>query len=210
MSAVFRLLPWIIAAIAIVGFGASFSELQRMRARFGEVTQHTFHDHQDVRQFMIRAALAQASHPIIIMGDSIAEMAPLPTEIAGKEVINAGIGGITSRELSRISPRLLEGVTASLIVLATGANDVGSSISVEDYSELLQQLKRHAPRLLVLPSTSNEEVTKKIREACTNTGIECRELLISANGKSPDGIHLNKRGYRIWMDALTSYMMRMM
>ncbi|WP_244065489.1 hypothetical protein [Bradyrhizobium sp. Ce-3] len=49
-----------------------------MPNRFGEVSQHTFHDHAAVREFMIRAALADATAPIVVLGDSITEMAPLP------------------------------------------------------------------------------------------------------------------------------------
>ena len=205
-----RAIPWAIAVVATIAFVASFSELQRVRKRFGEVTQHTFHDHQDVRQTMIRAAINQASNPVIVIGDSIVEMAPLPSEMLGNELINAGIGGLSSRELSRISPRLLDGVTASLIIIAIGANDVGSSPSVDDYSELLRRLKRYAPRLLVLPSTPNEDVTKKLRAACAQNSVDLIEWGIPDDGKLPDGIHLNKRGYRIWLEAVRSYIIRVM
>src|SRR4051794_12462044 len=111
-----RAIPWVIAVIATIAFTASFSELTRLRKRFGEVTQHAFHDHQDVRRAIIRAGLTQAIDPIVVVGDSIAEMAPLQKEVAVAEVINAGMGGITSRELLWITPRLFDGVTAKFIV----------------------------------------------------------------------------------------------
>jgi hypothetical protein len=53
-----------------------------------------------------------------------------------------------------------------------------------DYSELLRQLKRHAPRLLVLPNTSNEEVTQNIKAACTKNAVDWVELDITSEGKT--------------------------
>jgi hypothetical protein len=91
-----RAVPWIAAAVCFLAFGASYLELQRVRQRFGEVTQRTYHDHQDVRQLIIKAALADASEPIVMIGDSITEMAPLPAEIAGHPVVDAGIRGIST------------------------------------------------------------------------------------------------------------------
>jgi hypothetical protein len=60
-----------------------------MRARFGDVTRHQFHDYQDVRLFMIRAALDELDQPIVIIGDSITEMSRLPETIYGRPVVNA-------------------------------------------------------------------------------------------------------------------------
>jgi lysophospholipase L1-like esterase len=192
-----RVAPWVIAVIALSAFAASFSELQSVRAKLGAV-----HEHQTVRATMIIAALSESVRPLIVIGDSIAEMAPLPLEMGGHKVVNAGIGGITSQELTRISRFLLDGVTASLIVLAIGANDVGSST---DYPELLLQLKRYTSRLLVIPSTSDEAVVTQIEAACRHHGVEFVPLNIRDDGRLPDGIHLNMRGYRIWMEALAGH-----
>jgi hypothetical protein len=85
-----RAFPRVIAIVATVAFVASFSELQRIRTRFGEVTRHQFHDHQDVRAYMIKAALADLDQPIVVLGDSITEMARLPETINGHPVVNAG------------------------------------------------------------------------------------------------------------------------
>jgi hypothetical protein len=68
-------------SILTVAFVASFSELQRMRARFSEVTRHQYHDRQDVRAYMIKAALAELDQPIVVL--SITEMARLPETING-------------------------------------------------------------------------------------------------------------------------------
>jgi hypothetical protein len=107
-------IPWFVAIIAVIAFAASFSELQRMRGRFGEVTRHHVHDHKDVRQFMIGAALAGTDRPIVVFGDSITEMARLPETIEGHPVVNAGIGDTLIIEFVSLAPKLLEGVEPSL------------------------------------------------------------------------------------------------
>ena len=63
----------------------------------GEVSRHDFHDHADVRRLMIAAALADADQPIVVLGDSVTEMAPLPRQLCEHPVINAGVGGMNRR-----------------------------------------------------------------------------------------------------------------
>src|SRR5438067_8373939 len=118
-----RTIPWIIALAAFVAFGATFSELQRVRGRFGEMTRHQFHDHMEVRQFMIRATLADLKQPIVILGDSITEMARFPETIDGNPVVNAGIGGASVQDIEAIASTLLRDAQPSLIVVALGTNN---------------------------------------------------------------------------------------
>jgi lysophospholipase L1-like esterase len=177
-----RLAPWVIAAIAFVAFAASFSELQRIRKRFGEVTRHTFHDHQDVRWRVIRAHLAEADNPIIIIGDSITEMAQFPESISGKRVINGGIGGATILDYAALASKILDGSNPSIIVVSIGANDRGSKTIQEDLSTLLSVLKPRAPVLLVdLPT-----------------------------GPTTDNIHPTAEASRLWVRGVVAQIMRMM
>jgi hypothetical protein len=101
----------LLAGIRRFVFGTS------VRQRFGEVTQRPYHDHQDVRQFVIKAALADASQPIVMIGDSITEMAPLPAEIAGHPVVDAGIGGISTSGYKLLAGRLFESRTLYLAAI---------------------------------------------------------------------------------------------
>ena len=48
-----KALPWVLAAMAAIAFGVTFSELTRLRARL------RLHDHREVRQYTIRLALAE-------------------------------------------------------------------------------------------------------------------------------------------------------
>jgi hypothetical protein len=169
-----RTIPWILAVIAFIAFAASFSELLRMRVRFGEVSRHTFHDHQDVRQFMIRSRLADSDWPIVIIGDSITEMAQFPESIAGKEVINAGIGGATILDYVALAPKILDGSKPSIIVVAIGANDKGSPTTERDFSTLLSVL-RPRTRLLIVSKPSGDTI---------------------------DGIHLTVNASRLWVQSV--------
>jgi lysophospholipase L1-like esterase len=198
-----RALPWIIAAVFAVAFAASFSELQRMRARFGEVTRHQFHDHQDVRYFIIRAALAGLDRPIVFLGDSITEMAKLPDEIDGHPVVNAGIGGATIAGIN--APKLLDGFTPYMVVIALGTNDRDSSKVQQDYSALLVQLKKFTPRLLAIavsPMAGSAEVNQQIKAITQKEGVSFIEAPLPEGAMLEDGIHLNSVGQKIWVNFI--------
>jgi hypothetical protein len=91
----------------MIAFGASFSELHKARERYWKLA-HREHIHSEVRKFIIKAALAGLDHPIVVIGDSITEMARLPEKIDGRPVVNAGIGGASISDYEAIAPELLE------------------------------------------------------------------------------------------------------
>jgi hypothetical protein len=201
-----RSIPWVLFVVALIAFGASFSELARMRARFGEVTRHQFHDHLDVRQFMIKAALAGLDRPIVILGDSITEMARFPESIEGYPVVNAGIGGATIHDFLSLSPRLLDEVTPSVIVVALGANDVGSSTVQEEYAALLSYLKKRAPAVYavaVTPLEGVEAINSQIVAAAKSADVPVIDTHI-AKAMLTDGIHPNPEGSRRWTAAVAA------
>lgn len=199
------MLPWLIAGVAIMAFGATFSELERLRVRFGEVTRHKFHDHQDVRQAMIRMALSNLDQPIVVMGDSLTEMARFPETICGKPVVNAGVGGATISDFNFLAPRLLDGVTPSLVVVALGANDAGSLTVQRDYSALVSKLGKLAPILIAMPAVGlgAAEVNGAIDAALEGEKVSLVEVTIK-DGFLKDGIHLSATGYKTWTPAIVA------
>jgi hypothetical protein len=193
-----RSIPWIVATTAFIAFCISFSELQRMRMRFGEVTHHQFHDHQDVRQFMIRAAVDGLESPIVVLGDSIVEMARLPETLCGKPVLNAGIGGSTSADFLYLTPKLLMGVKPAFVVVALGANDGNAQAAQKDFGTLLTLLKGITPHVLAIPTTSVDEV---YRTEANSAGVPFLEISMPKE-MMIDGVHFNAMGYRRWTKAL--------
>jgi hypothetical protein len=201
-----RAVPWITAVIAIIAFGASFSELQRMRGRFGEVTRHQFHDHRDVRQFMIEAALIGLDQPIIVLGDSITEMARLPETIDDKPVVNAGIGAAGIEDFEVLSSELMQHSNPSLIAVALGSNDDDRSIGAH-YAALLSKLKKYSPRLLAVavpPQAGSDAKNAQIKAAAESEGVRFIEMPLPEGSTLPDHVHLSAAGYRKWTPALVS------
>ena len=197
--------PWIITAIALVAFGASFSELQRLRGRFGEVSHHQFHDHKDVRSFMIKTELAGAAaeHPIVVIGDSIVEMARLPDKIEDVPVINAGVGGASILDFKFLAPQLLApAVRPRVIAVALGTNNSGP---VErDYDDLLSSLKKLTPRVLAIATLRDKDTNLQIKTAAKKQDVQFIEISISDNLFLPDRVHLTAEGARTWANALVA------
>lgn len=201
------LIPWVTAIVAVVAFVASFSELQRMRGRFGEVTRHQFNDHLDVRQFMIKAALSGLDQPIVVVGDSITEMSRLPETIGDKPVVNAGIGGASIEDFQRLAPILFQDAKPSLIVVALGSNNTRSSGVQREYTALLSKLKKLAPRLLavaVTPLDGSERTNAQIKAAAQSEDVQFVEIPMPDGSMMVDRIHLNATGYRNWTPALVA------
>jgi GDSL-like Lipase/Acylhydrolase family len=204
-----RVIPWIIAAVAVVAFGASFSELQRMRGRFGEVSRHQAHNHLhfEVREFSIRAALQDSERPIVVLGDSITEMARLPETIDGKPVVNAGIGGASIEDFQRVGPDLLQNAKPSLIAVALCTNEAGSNTIRQAYAALLKKLKQFSPRLLAVavpPQDGADLINAQIKAAAESEGVPFLEMPLPEGSTLADRIHLNAAGYRKWTPAIVA------
>jgi hypothetical protein len=193
--------PWIVAVICFAAFGASFSEVHRLKRRIGEISRHTFHDHADVRRFIIAAKLAEVDHPVVVFGDSITEMAELPRQLCGQTVVNAGIGGMNSSEAARLAPGLFER-PPFLMVLAFGANDVGATVIEQNYSELIRIAKRLSPRVVLISDTADLATENGIKRAAVAAELPYVNPTIPAALKMTDAIHYTSAAYRVWLPAL--------
>jgi GDSL-like Lipase/Acylhydrolase family len=202
--------PWIIAVVALIAFGVSFSQLHKARNRYWKLYSLQSHDHmhRDVREFIIRAALIGLERPIIVLGDSITEMARLPEEIDGHPVVNAGIGGSSISDFETIAPRLLEDSdTPSLVVVTLGANDIGSGTVKQDYAKLLSNMKKLAPQLLaigVAGPAGSDLINSQIKDAAILANVPFIEIKLPQGSLLPDHMHLNGRGYQDWIPKLVS------
>jgi lysophospholipase L1-like esterase len=202
--------PWIIAIVAFIAFGVSFSQLHKARDRYWKLYSLQAHDrmHRDVREFIIHAALTGLDRPVVFLGDSITEMARLPEEIDGHPVVNAGIGGSAISDFETIAPRLLQDANLpALLVIALGANDIGSSTAKQDYSRLLSMMTKLAPRVLaigVAGPAGSDLINAQIKGAATLAGVPFIEIKLPEGSLLPDHTHLNSTGYRKWVPELVS------
>jgi lysophospholipase L1-like esterase len=190
--------PWIVAAVAVIGFAATFLELQRERGR-QERHPALF------REFVIRTDLAEAKAPILVIGDSITEGARLPREIGGRAVVNGGISGATVEDFERIAPLLVAG-KPSFVVIALGTNGTAESLRTS-YPALLSRLKPLSPHLMavgVTPQAGAELKNAAIRAAADGAGIHFFAVALPAGSTRLDGVHLNDAGYRIYTPALAA------
>jgi len=193
-----RAVPWIVAAVAAVGLAATFLELQRERGRQGR--------HPALyREFIIRSELAEATAPILVIGDSITEGARLPREIGGRAVVNGGISGATVEDFERIAPALVAG-KPSFVVIALGTNGTAESLRTS-YPALLSRLKPLSALVMavgVTPQAGAELKNAAIKAAADREGIHFFTVALPAGSTRLDGIHLNDAGYRIYTSALAA------
>lgn len=196
------LLLWVVSAILLIALLASLSEVMRLKGRIGELTKHEFHDHAEVRRFMIQAALADTQQPIVVFGDSIAEMAPFPHELCGRPVINAGIGGMTIAEASRLAPRLLSARSPFMVIVVIGGNDIGSITVERDYSDLLRVLTTLSPRVLAASPAINREMDGRMSLAAIAHKVLYLQPPLPPDSKMADGIHFTNAAYRAWLPVL--------
>lgn len=193
-----RAVPWIVAATAAAGLAATCLELQRERGRQGR--------HPALyREFVIRTDLADATAPILVIGDSITEGAKLPREIAGRVVVNGGIDGATVEDFERMAPALVAG-KPSFVVIALGTNGTAESLRTS-YPALLSRLKPLSPHLMavgVTPQAGAELKNAAIRAAADGAGIHFFAVALPAGSTRLDGVHLNDAGYRIYTPALAA------
>jgi hypothetical protein len=202
-----RAIPWVIAIVAVIAAGASFLEMQKARERYRQLAQSPLlreHLHRDVREFMIKAALAGLDQPIVVLGDSITEMARLPESIDDRPVVNAGIGGASISDFEAIAPRILGGVSPSILVVALGANDVGSSVVTRDYTALLVRLKRLAPRLISIAAPNAALVNEGIKAAATIEGVEFVDIPLPRDSTLSDHIHLTREASHAWVAGMAA------
>lgn len=191
-------IPWVIATVAAMGLAASLYEVQRERGRQGR--------HPALfREFVIRSELAEATAPILVIGDSITEGAKLPREIGGRAVVNGGISGATVEDFERIAPALVAG-KPSFVVIALGTNGTAESLRIS-YPALLDKLKPLSPHLMavgVTPQAGAELKNTAIKAAADREGIHFFTVALPAGSTRLDGVHLNDAGYRIYTPALAA------
>jgi hypothetical protein len=161
---------------------------------------------------------------IIFIGDSHIEQCEWQEVFPQYKIGNRGIGGETSGALlTRIENAVLPGT--SVAVLQIGVNDILSNIEattvIDNYSFIIKYLKKNNCKIVAtLPFLTRyyPDKNRKIQglgnrllvlfneEKITNINLNPTiapegELLLEY---SSDGVHLNAKGYSLWIEQLKS------
>lgn len=165
---------------------------------------------------------------ILFIGHSLIEFYDWQARFPGHSVANLGVAGETvDGMLSRISEIADQYVSADLIILMSGLNDVamGDMDFLDDYREAAKMLAHAYPDAKVcvnsiLPTLSSFIPDRWIRNAndalkgiaddlglvfldiygsfIDSSGMPIREYLLD------DEVHLSEKGYAVWSKALES------
>ncbi len=205
-----------------------------LAAKLDKIQPVKGHEHSAIRQWMIRQQLARVG-PIVVLGDSLTEAAPLPASVCGHAVVNAGIGGANVTSMFDALPEILRGTSPALIVVALGTNDAHAApnrveIFREAYGKLLARAATIAPRLAVasIPAMDPEGALTKsagmdaglvdrfnvdLRELASGasaTFIDVRKAIEDADLAAPtiDGVHLSPPAYDHWRSEIRAGIMK--
>ncbi|WP_426433801.1 SGNH/GDSL hydrolase family protein [Bradyrhizobium genosp. P] len=213
----------------ILALGVTLAQLRQTKAELKH--QASTGTHAQIRQWVIRQHLMRAKDsPVIVLGDSITEAAPLPPSICGHVVINAGVGGASVASTLAAFPSILGearngeqgGTQAALIVTALGTNDAYPTTSEStfraNYAHLLEIAGQHAQHLAVagVPSIDpkgaltvdaglSAHVADGLNNALPAVAASAHASFIDMRGEemsTNDGVHLSPAGYERWASVM--------
>lgn len=159
---------------------------------------------------------------VLVIGDS--HVQGMNVAMLDSKAVNMGIGGDTSRGVFTRLAQFQSDESVSAIILAVGLNDLIYRSPMEAIENIVAVLQMaSAPVILsavlpvdeaVLPSRipfTNaliRELNEGFADACSENCffVKTPDALISADGNlkqhEGDGIHLNPRGYALWVESL--------
>lgn len=163
---------------------------------------------------------------LLFLGDSHMEQCEWQEFFPDRRVANRGIGGESTAGLLSRCEAL---PPARLIFLQIGINDLLSGISPEEafrnYCQLIPQLEKTGARVVpslvfytryspdVNPSVSRlnallMDFWKKENRTYLSVNEEISEGEVLKQAFTPDGIHLNSAGYRVWLKQINAFLKR--
>ena len=172
---------------------------------------------------------------LCFLGDSITQM--WPGDMFGKyygnlNAVNFGCGGDKIQHLLlRLDDGELKGTSPQVIVLLIGVCNLGVNTAEETaygIDNMVKYLRRNYPKtkillLALLPNKGNDgdkikAVNKIIAKFDDGKNIRFLDMgpkFLDKDGKIPDGVlsdnvHLTRKGYEIWADAMNPLLMKMM
>jgi hypothetical protein len=170
----------------------------------------------DVREFAIRSQLAQVPSPIVFVGDSITELAILPTAICGHPTVNAGIAGADVGFYAQEAPTVFEKAEIYGAVIALGTNDsvAGRGDFSAAYRRLIDYFAGRGTKVILANVPPFDPANRYFdlkqwdhnNDDIHRIAVERHFHIIDfskVSGTMDDGIHLSRAGYELWRAAIT-------
>lgn len=188
--------------------------------------------YDDIQAFKKEDSLkAPIKNPVLFIGSSsFTKWKSLQQDFPTDPLINRGFGGSTLLDVIRFQNEVIFKYQARKIVIYCGENDLASSEKItatevfKRFKTLYKSIKKHEPKIPIVyisikPSPSRWKM--KDRQIETNKLIEnyinrkrnivfvnIWNKMIDTNGNpkedifGPDRLHMNNKGYQIWIEAL--------
>ena len=186
--------------------------------------------HISSRSKAIWSQAAQRDWRIVVLGDSITELSDVG-DLCGVPTLNAGISGARVKDLLAAAPRLMDGASPDIVVLAAGTNDSWSGRStppqkfVDDYRALINFLSAKGAKVILanippvgpkdsdLAHIFDPSAISALNRQIADMRMPTIDLFHAMEdpatgrlfpGSTNDGVHPNARGYAIWRHAIAS------
>lgn len=207
-------------AVAILGLAAALAVAGGVWAWASRPRARSYYD---TRRVVILSHARQAADPVIMLGDSIVDMADLPA-LCGATVLNAGVSGARTAAVEALSRDVFDIRRPKLVIVAVGLNDAHRNARTSDadflatYRAIVARARMTgaAVRATTIPPVGPVGLGRagefdRGRIATFNAlirkvgvpVIDINSALADPNGIEPpaltdDGVHPNARGYGIW------------
>jgi lysophospholipase L1-like esterase len=188
--------------------------------------------YNDVQAFKKEDSLkAPIKNPVLFIGSSsFTKWTRLEQDFPLVPVLNRAFGGSTLLDVIRFQNEVIFKYQARKIVIYCGENDLASSETVTPtevfnrFKILYESIRKHQPKVPIVyvsikPSISRWKMkekqieTNKLIEAFINKKrnivfVNIWNKMLDENGNpkkdifSSDNLHMNEKGYELWIDAL--------
>jgi lysophospholipase L1-like esterase len=188
--------------------------------------------YSDIQAFKKEDSLrAPVTNSVLFIGSSsFTKWTHLQQDFPSIPVINRAFGGSTLLDVIRFQNEVIFKYQARKIVIYCGENDIASSENItpndvfKRFKTLYENIRKHEPKVPIVyisikPSISRWKIkekeieTNKLIEAFINKNqnivfVNIWDKMLDENGNpksdifSSDLLHMNEKGYQIWIEAL--------
>jgi lysophospholipase L1-like esterase len=178
-----------------------------------------------------RAAPPPRGAVLFIGSSSIRLWKTLAADFPGVATLNRGFGGSEIDDATFFADRIVAPYHPRAIVLYAGDNDLADGDSParvrDDFAAFVRRVRSYDPRvpiafIAIKPSVARRSLLPQIRAAnalvreyaAAQQGVACVDVFTPMLGEDgqpqppwfgPDGLHMNRRGYALWVERLTPW-----